>query len=318
MATSAWILFLVFIAFMLFLDLGVFNKKSHEMSVKEALGWTAFWIVLSLAFNVVLYYMYELKWGLPADAHVLTGKDAALKFLTSYLVEKSLSLDNIFVIAMIFSFYKVPNRYQHRVLFWGILGALLMRGVMILAGAALMHRFHWLIYVFGAFLIFTAYKMLKEKDTVAKDLNESLMVRLAKEVYPLHPEFHGEKFFIKIDGKRHMTPLLLVLVIIEFTDLLFALDSIPAVLAVTTDSFIVFTSNIFAILGLRSLYFALAAIMDKFSYLKYSIIVLLAYIGVKMLISKIYPIPTEFSLGFIAAILATGVGVSIHQNKNAK
>lgn len=310
MIPVTWIAFLAFVAVMLFLDLGVFNKKSHVMSVKEALSWTAFWIVLALIFNFILYYMYEHRWGIPLSAHYMSGKEAAIKFLTGYIVEKTLSLDNIFVIATIFNFYKIPNLYQHRVLFWGILGALVMRGAMIFAGTALMDRFHWLIYVFGIFLIITAIKMLFAKEDDNKDLNQNPFVKAVKAFFPLDPEIKDESFFIKKDGKRMITPLFLVLVVIEFSDVIFAVDSIPAVMAVTTDPFIVFTSNIFAILGLRSLYFAFAAIMGKFKYLKYSVIVLLAYVGIKMLLSHIYPIPTEISLAFIVGVIIAGMAIS--------
>ncbi len=315
MTSMAWIGFLGFVAFMLFLDLGVFNKKSHVMSVKEALGWTLFWIVLALSFNVLVYSMYENRWGVPENAHLMTGKDAALKFLTAYIVEKSLSMDNLFVITMIFGFYKIPVRFQHRVLFWGILGALVLRGVMIVAGTALIEKFHWMIYVFGVFLIWTAGKMLFAKEGTEEDMENSKLVKVAKAIFPFQTELDGEKFFVKKDGTTFMTPMFLVLIIIEATDVLFAVDSIPAVMAVTTDPFIVFTSNIFAILGLRSLYFALAAIIDQFRYLKYSIIVLLAYVGVKMLLSHIYPIPTSVSLAFIFGVLSAGIGVSVAKSR---
>ncbi len=321
MTSLPWILFLTFVAFMLFLDLGVFNKKSHVMSVKEALGWTFFWIVLALAFNVMVYSMYENRWGIPPEALAMTGEDAAMKFLTAYIVEKSLSMDNLFVITMIFGFYKIPVKFQHRVLFWGILGALVMRGVMIVAGTVLIQKFHWMIYVFGVFLIFTAIKMLMAKEDENKNLDNSKLVKIIKAFIPFQTELDGEKFFVKNNGKTYMTPMFLVLLIIEATDVLFAVDSIPAVMAVTTDPFIVFTSNIFAILGLRSLYFALAAIINQFKYLKYSIIVLLAYVGVKMILSHIYPIPTGVSLAFIFGVLSAGIGVSVakvHKHKTHK
>ena len=315
-----WIGFLVLVFILLALDLGVFHKKDKEIGTKEALLWTGFWIFLSLLFNVFIYYSYQYHWlgiGLHAG-HDVGGHNAAVKYLTGYVIEKSLSLDNIFVMAMIFAYFKTPNKYQHRVLFWGILGALIMRGIMIAAGAALIERFDWMIYVFGAFLIFTAIKMLmqNEEDQVHPDDNP--LVKLARKIYPVTGHYEGHKFFSKINGKKAVTPLFLVLLVIESTDVIFAVDSIPAIFAVTTDPYIVFTSNVFAILGLRSLYFALAAMMNKFSYLKVSIVVVLIYVGIKMLISEWLHIPELVSLGVILLILVAGVIFSIKKAEKEK
>jgi tellurite resistance protein TerC len=311
-----WGGFLITIILLLALDLGVFHRKIHVIKAKEAILWTIFWIILSLIFNIFIYYLYKFNWyGIGTAGHdIVSGKDAALKYFTGYIIEKSLSLDNIFVIAIIFTYFKVPALYQHRVLFWGIMGALVMRGIMIVLGAALIQKFSWMIYVFGAFLIITAVKMLVTgHDTIHPEKN--VLVRIARKIYPMTNDFSGSKFFIKINNKRIMTPLFLVLLIIESMDVLFAVDSIPAIFAVTTDPFIVFTSNIFAILGLRSLYFALAALMGKFRYLKISLVFILAYVGVKMILSHSYPIPTVVSLCVIATILFIGVYASIFENR---
>lgn len=242
--------------------------------------------------------------------HELSGKQAALQFFTGYLIEKSLSLDNIFVIALIFTYFSVPPIYQHRILFWGIMGALVLRGMMILAGAVLIQNFIWMVYVFGVMLIITAVKMLISRhDNLEPEKNP--LVKIAKKIYPVATDYSGEKFFTKVDGKRTITPLFLVLIVIETTDVLFAIDSIPAIFAITYDPFIVFTSNVFAILGLRSLYFALAAVMDKFRYLKFSLVFILAYVGIKMILSHHYPIPTFVSLSVIVTILLIGVLGSI-------
>ncbi|HPG38872.1 MAG TPA: TerC family protein [bacterium] len=314
-----WIGFIIIILLLLFLDLGVFNRRVHVIKAKEALLWTLFWIVLALLFDIFIYYAYKGNWfgiGLGED-HIKSGADAALKYFTGYIIEKSLSMDNIFVIAMIFSYFKIPAMYQHRVLFWGILGALILRGIMIIAGTALIHKFSWMIFVFGAFLIVTAIKMLITRhDTIEPEKN--ILIRAAKKIYPVTSELHGAKFFIRDGHKHSMTPLFLVLLIIESTDVLFAVDSIPAIFAVTTDPFIVFTSNVFAILGLRSLYFALAAMMEQFRYLKISLVFILAYVGVKMIFSHSYPIPTLVSLSIIAVILFVGVAASIMVGKLEK
>lgn len=307
-----WGGFLLFVLGMLALDLGVFNRKAHVITIREALAWTVLWVVLALAFNVVVYYMYEHHWlGIGERiGHDLDGRMAALQFFTGYVIEKSLSLDNIFVIALIFAYFSVPPMYQHRVLFWGILGALVMRGVMILAGAALLRRFDWIVYVFGALLILTAVKLLIARHDNL-DPSKNPLIRLAKRLYPVSESFDGPNFFTHIDGKRAMTPLFLSLLIVESTDLLFAIDSIPAIFAVTQDPFLVFTSNVFAILGLRSLYFALAGMIEKFRYLKTSLVFVLAFVGVKMILAHHHPIPTTVSLAVIIGTLSVGVLASL-------
>jgi tellurite resistance protein TerC len=303
-----WVGFLLFVVLMLALDLGVFHRKAHIISTTEALAWTAFWVMLALAFNAGIYFIYEHNW-LGID-QTLTGRQAALQFFTGYLIEKSLSLDNIFVIALIFTYFRVPLMYQHRVLFWGILGALVMRGLMIAAGAALIARFDWIVYVFGGLLILAAVRMLMARhESLEPDKNPA--VRLTRRIYPVRPDYDAQRFFTKLNGKRAVTPLFLALVMIESADVLFAIDSIPAIFAITRDPFLVFTSNIFAILGLRSLYFALAAIMEKFRFLKISVVILLAFVGVKMMLSHHYRIPTTMSLAIIVGILAVGVLASV-------
>ena len=307
-----WIGFITLILLLLALDLGVLHRRDEEISVRQAILWTIFWVILSLIFNVVIYYAYTHHWmGIgEAEYHIKSGSDAALKYFTGYVIEKSLSLDNIFVIALIFTYFQVPLKYQHRVLFWGILGALLMRGVMIITGTALIQRFEWMIYVFGGFLILTAVKMMVTRsDTIEPEKN--ILIRLAKKIYPVSTGYEGHHFFTTIGSHRAITPLFLVLLIIESTDVLFAVDSIPAIFSVTTDPFIVFTSNVFAILGLRSLYFALAAMMNKFRYLKMSLVFVLAYVGVKMIFSHSFPIPTLVSLCIIGTILFVGIFSSV-------
>ncbi len=307
-----WVGFVLFVIGMLALDLGVFNRKAHVVKIREAMAWTAFWVVLALVFNVGVYYMYEHHWlGIGTDIGlIMDGRTAAIQFFTGYVIEKSLSLDNIFVIALIFTYFKVPGIYQHRVLFWGILGALIMRGVMIVGGAALIERFDWIIYVFGVLLILTAVKMLIVRHDNL-DPGKNPLIRLAKRLYPVSDGYDGAKFFTRIDGKRAITPLFLSLLIVESTDLLFAVDSIPAIFAVTRDPFLVFTSNVFAILGLRSLYFALAGMMDKFRFLKTSLVFVLTFVGVKMLLAHHHPIPTTISLAVIIGILTVGVLASL-------
>lgn len=266
----------------------------------------------SLAFNVFIYFLYDQNWlgWTNIAAHQLSGQQAAIQFFTGYIVEKSLSIDNIFVIAMIFSFFRVPLEEQHRVLFWGIMGAVVLRGAMILAGVGLIDQFEWIIYVFGVVLIASAIKMLIIRhDSI--DPEKNLVVRLARKLYPFTSHYEGGRFFTLLDGRKAGTPLLLALILVETTDVMFAVDSIPAILAITRDPFLVFTSNVFAILGLRSLYFALAGMMDRFRYLKMSLVFLLAYIGVKMLLSHYYPIPNLVSLAFIGGILAVGIVASL-------
>ena len=307
-----WGGFLLLVAALLFLDLGVFHRKAHVIGAREALLWTLFWITLAHLFTVFVYFAYNLHWfGIGVHVgHSVAGHEAALKYLTGYVIEKSLSIDNIFVIAMIFSFFRVPGELQHRVLFWGIVGALVLRGLMIAGGVALLTMFSWMVYVFGIFLIITAVKMLITRHDNLEP-NRNPIVRFVRKVYPITPGYEGTHFFSTVNGQKAITPLFLVLLVIESTDVLFAVDSIPAILAVTTDPFIVFTSNVFAILGLRSLYFALAAVMDRFHYLKMSLVFLLAFVGVKMLLSNVYHIPTLVSLAIIAGILAVGIAASL-------
>ena len=264
-----WMLFNVFVLLMLALDLGVFHRKTHEVSLKEALIWTFIWVSLALIFNAIIFY-----WR---------GRQQALEFFTGYLVEKALSVDNIFVFIMIFTYFQIPSKYQHKVLFWGILGALLMRVIFIFAGVALIEKFHFTIYLFGALLIYTGYKMFYHNNAKI-DPEKNPVIRFFKKLMPVTPLLQEDNFFVKLDGKLYATPLFLVLILIETTDLIFAVDSIPAILAITQDQFIVYTSNVFAILGLRSLYFALAGVVHRFWLLSYGLAVVLIFVGVKMLI----------------------------------
>lgn len=291
-----WAAFVVFILALLALDLGVFNRKAHKVSLREAAIWSAVWIGLALLFNAVIFF-----WQ---------GAGVALEFFTAYLIEKSLSVDNIFVFVLIFSALAVPAKYQHRVLFWGILGALVMRGALIALGAALISLLHWVLYIFGAFLLIAGIRLaLKRERAVHPDKNP--LVRLARRFLPVTERYEEAKFFTRQNGKRFATPLLLVLLLIESTDLIFALDSIPAVLAITIDPFIVYTSNVFAILGLRALYFLLAESIQRLQYLKYGLAAILAFVGVKMLLTDVAHIPIGFSLGGIAAILAVTIAASL-------
>ncbi len=305
-----WLGFFALVFGMLALDLGVLNKKDHEIGVKEALRWTVLWVAASLLFDVFVYFAYEHHWlgiGLHEGAVSVSGMEAATQYLTGYIIEKSLSLDNIFVMAAIFGYFRIPRMYQHRVLFWGILGALVLRGLFIFGGTALLGKFEWLMYVFGLFLIFTAIKMQLSKEEDNLDPSKNVLLRVSKKLFPVTHEFHGHAFFPRIEGKRVATPLLLALIVIESSDLLFAVDSIPAIFAVTLDPFLVFTSNIMAILGLRSLYFALAAMLGKFRFLKNALVVVLAFVGIKMLIVKFYEIPSLLSLGVILVALTVGI-----------
>lgn len=291
-----WLGFNVFVLAMLALDLGVFHRKAHAVSLKEAAIWSMVWISLALVFNAGLY--------------LWRGAEPALEFFTGYLIEKSLSVDNIFVFVLLFTAFGVIPASQHRVLFWGILGALVMRGTLILVGSVLIEEFHWIIYLFGVFLIFTGIKMGLHKD-VEMNIEENRLVRWVRRVLPMTNSYEGSRFFVRQGSKLLATPLVLVLVIVESTDLAFAVDSIPAVFAVTRDPFIVYTSNVFAILGLRSLYFVLAGVMDKFYYLKLSLSAILTFVGVKMVIVDFYKIPTLVSLLVIAGLLAVAVVASL-------
>lgn len=291
-----WIGFIAFVLLMLALDLGIFHRKSHEVKIKEALIWSAVWISIAMVFNYGIYvYMGEVK---------------AIEFLTGYVIEKSLSIDNLFVFIMIFSYFNIDKKYQHKVLFWGIIGALIMRSIFIFAGVALINKFHWIIYIFGAFLIFTGAKMLFQKDE-KMDPNKNPLVKLFKRFYPVTDTMHGDRFFVKINAKTFATPLFVVLLLVEFTDLIFAVDSIPAIMAITSDPFIIFTSNVFAILGLRALYFALAGITQYFHYIKYGLSAILVFVGLKMVMVDFYKIPIMISLFTILGILVISVVASL-------
>ena len=299
-----WIAFGLLITLLLALDLGVLNKKAHVPSTREALGWTTGWVSLALSFSIVVYFAYENAWV--NNPNALTGKDAVLKYLTGYLVEQSLSMDNIFVIAIIFGYFQVPPRYQHRILFWGILGAVFFRGVMIGLGTLLINHFSWIIYVFGALLLYSAWKMLRSGDTPI-DLKDNPVIKMVRKVFPVTSYMDGDRFFIHRMKVRAATPLFVALVVVETTDIMFAFDSIPAIFAITTDPFLVFTSNIFAILGLRSLYFVLASVMSKFRYLKPALVFILFFVGVKMILSHHVHLPEWASLAVIAGALSIGV-----------
>jgi tellurite resistance protein TerC len=295
-----WGGFTLFVLGMLALDLGVFHRKEHVIGFREALGWTAVWICLALLFNAgILYYF---------------GSQKALEFLTGYVIEKALSVDNIFVFLVLFSYFKVPKHLQHRVLFWGILGALVMRFVFIIVGAALLATFHWVIYVFGAILVITGIKLFRQDESEI-DPEKNIMYRFAKRLFPTVSGYREKHFFVVENGKRYATSLFLVLIAIEATDVVFAVDSIPAIFAVTNDPFIVYTSNILAILGLRALYFALAGILDKFHYLNIGLAVVLIFVGLKMLISGWIKIPILVSLGVIAGVLLLSVLASMIRSR---
>jgi tellurite resistance protein TerC len=287
-----WVLFNAFVLLMLAIDLGVFNRQAKKVTFGQAIGWSAVWITLALLFNAWIYYSM--------------GKKPALEFLTGYLIEKSLSVDNIFVFVLLFGFFKVPDEYRHRVLFWGVIGALIMRALFIAVGAVLIAKFHWIIYVFGAFLVYTGYSMFK-KSTADIHPEDNPLVRWFIRRGKVTDGYHGNKFFVQLNGKNLATPLFLCLLSIEFTDLIFAVDSIPAIFAITNDPFIVYTSNVFAILGLRSLYFALEGVITKFPYLRFGLAIILIFIGCKMLLAEIYKIPVLLSLLIIAVILTASM-----------
>lgn len=298
-----WVGFLAFVLAMLALDLGVFHRKAHEVSLREAAGWSAVWVGMALLFNLGVY--------------LYAGPQAGMEFLTGYLVEKSLAVDNIFVIAIIFSYFAVPAMYQHRVLFWGILGALVMRGAFIAAGAYALERWHWIIYVFGGLLLLTGIRMAVQKDE-SFDPEHNPVVRLARRFLPLTGHYDGQKFWTRENGKLVATPLFLVLLLVEFTDLVFAVDSIPAIFAITKDPFIVFTSNVMAILGLRSMYFLLAGIVHRFVYLKLGLALVLVFVGAKMLLIDVYKIPTPVSLAVVATLIGGAIGLSLLKTRGEK
>ena len=295
-----WLGFNVFVLVMLALDLGVFHRRTHTVSVKEAAIWSAVWILLALLFNAGIY--------------IFGGADRALQFFTGYLIEKSLSVDNIFVFILLFSAFRIPTMYQHRVLFWGVLGALVMRGILILVGTALLDAFHWMIYLFGAFLLFTGIRMALSRGKHGHP-EKNPALKLLRRIFPVTEDFEGQRFWIRRAGRVMITPLLLTLVVVETTDLIFALDSIPAIFAVTRDSFLVYTSNVFAILGLRSLYFVFADAMRRFTYLQAGLAVVLCFVGVKMILSDLYHIPTALSLAVIAFVLGLTIIASIWRQR---
>ena len=290
-----WVLFNALILVLLAADLGVFHRRAHVVGLREAAAWSGVWISLALVFNAGVWYF--------------GGAQKGTEFLTGYLIEKSLSVDNIFVFVLLFTYFAVPPQHQHRVLFWGILGALVMRGIMIIAGASLLERFHWVIYIFGAIIIVSGVKMLVQRhEELHPERNP--VVRLVRRFFPVTSEYHGQRFFVRAAGRVVLTPLAIVLVVVETTDLIFAIDSIPAIFAITRDPFIVYTSNVFAILGLRALYFLLAGVVQRFVYLKVGLSAILIWVGAKMLLSEVYKVPTPVSLGVVAAVLAVAIAAS--------
>ncbi len=303
-----WGIFIAFIVLFLALDLGVFNRNPHVIKTKEAAIWTSIWVMVALSFSGIIYWLF--KDGLIENPTGLAPNTAVLKYITGYLIELSLSIDNVFVIAVIFSSFAIPKKYQHEVLFWGILGAIIFRALMIFFGVALINKFDWIIYVFGAFLLITAFRMLLHKESEF-DPKKSKMFRFLKKLFPVSHKMDGDKFFIKRMGVRAATPLFVALIIIELTDILFALDSIPAILAITADPFIVFSSNILAILGLRSMYFLISRMLTKFRFINYSLVVILAFVGIKMILSHNIEMPEWLSLSVIGVSLAGGIIASL-------
>jgi tellurite resistance protein TerC len=290
-----WILFNVFVIVMLALDLGVFNRRVHTVTFREALAWSAMWVALATAFAVIVYFWH--------------GRTESLEFATGYVIELSLSIDNLFVFLVIFRYFRVPSELQHRVLFWGILGALITRGIFIVAGVSLIRRFEWLIYVFGALLVFSGIKLLRQGDEEI-DPEKNPLLKMFRRWVPVTDDYEGEKFWVR-RPRLYATPLVVVLLVVETTDILFAIDSIPAVLAITLNAFIVYTSNVFAILGLRSMYFAVAGMMDLFEYLHYGLSLVLVLIGAKMLVSHYYTVPTHVALATVAGVIAISVVASL-------
>ncbi len=312
---ALWVLFNLFILVLLALDLGVFHRKLHAVSLREAVFWSVLWTVLALAFNISMLWWYNPA-HLP-DASLAVRKTLALEFFTGYLIERMLSFDNIFVFAVLFSYFGVEARYQHRLLFWGILGALIMRGLMIWLGVALISRFAWILYVFGVFLVWTGAKMLFHKpEEIEPEKNPVL--KLARKFLPITPAYEGQKFFIRHEGIWKATPMFLVLLVVETTDVAFALDSIPAIFAITKDPFIIYSSNVFAILGLRALYFLLAAIISYFRYLSAGLSIVLMFIGVKMLVEKWLHISTAWSLGIVGVVLLVAMVASLAATRAEK
>ncbi len=296
-----WVGFNAFVLVMVALDLGVFHRKAHEVSLKEAGFWSVVWVGLALGFNAWIWSSW--------------GPEVGLQFLTGYLIEKSLSVDNIFVFVLLFSFFKVPAMYQHRVLIWGILGALVMRGAFIAAGSYVLEQFHWVLYVFGAILILTGLKMLRQQESASPA--DSALFRWVRRWLPMTERYHGDRFWIRENGRRLATPLFLVLILVEASDLLFAIDSIPAIFAVTREPFLVFTANVFAILGLRSMYFLLAGVVHRFVYLKVGLAAVLVFVGIKMVIVDLYKIPVAVSLLVILGVIGASIGLSLLKTKPA-
>ena len=301
-----WVAFNVFVLLMLALDLGVFHREKHVVGFREALAWTAVWMSLAAGFAVLLYFFGHAMAGVPSRPN----SELSLEFLTGYLIEESLSVDNLFVFLLIFRYFHVPRSYQHEVLFWGVLGALVMRGIFIFAGIGLLNRFHWFIYVFGAILIYSGFRLLRQQEAQIEP-EKNPVLRLFRRIFRVTDAYEGEKFFVKRGALTYATPLAVVLILIETTDLIFATDSIPAVLAITREPFVVYTSNVFAILGLRSLYFALAGMIEVFHFLHYGLAVILIFIGVKMLASNYVNIPIGIALGVVAGILVISVVASL-------
>ncbi len=312
-----WIFFLVIVFAFLALDLGVFHKSNKEVSMKESLLWTAVWVCMAGLFGGVIYWIYSIDFMGINHANTAPFK-AMIDFYTGYVIEESLSLDNIFVMAMIFRFFKVQLKYQHNILFWGIIGAVFFRMLMILLGTSFVNHFEWAMYVFGGILLYSAFKMIKQSEE-HEDFTQNAGVKFLSKIYPIDWETQNGQYFIRKDGKKFATALLAALVVVEFSDILFAVDSIPAIFSITTDSFIVFTSNIFAILGLRNLYFFLANMLDRFEYMKYSLVFVLMFVAVKMLIADFFEIPALLSLGIILSSLLLGILYSaLHKGDSEK
>jgi tellurite resistance protein TerC len=311
MELAVWIGFILFFISVVMIDLGLFHQEAHAITFKRALIWTALWVSLAMVCNVGIYFLYEngiMKFE--GEHGASNGRTAAMEFLSGYLLEYSLSMDNLFIIAMIISAFKIPAASQHRLLFWGIFSAAVLRGIMIGLGATLIHQFHWMEYVFGAIILYSAFKMLGHNDDEIDPDNNSV-VNWSRKFFNVTSEFDGANFWTKKEGVSYVTPMFLALLMIEFCDVMFAFDSIPAIFSITKDPFIVFSSNMFAILGLRSLYFALAGLISAFKYLKYSLIVLLVFVGLKFMVNDYYSIDETYSLAFIAFVLATGIVISV-------
>ncbi len=309
-----WIIFLLLVFALLALDLGVFHKKNEKVTLKASLAWTAVWVIFALMFGGVIYWMYDLN-IMGVNKQDMDPVTAMIDYYTGYVIEESLSLDNIFVMAMIFKYFKIQDKFQHNILFWGILGAVFFRMGMILVGTAFVEHFSWAMYIFGAILLFSAFKMIKEGEET-EDFESSFAVKVLQKIYPINWSIQDGRYLAKIDGRKVATPLLACLVVIEFSDILFAVDSIPAIFSVTTDSFIVFTSNIFAILGLRNLYFFLANMLDKFRYMKYSLIFVLMFVGFKMIFAHFIHFPSLVSLAVIVLSLGLGILASLSGSKS--